>query len=461
MAELRKKLHLKNGRTEQVIKAFSTIKEVGGSYIYAKIDGVQAYIPLVSTSDSRASVGRTNKATKKYYKYEPWIQPVLTGNATIHGTVTCNSFFNPGGYYDDRAAYHISDGKIPTSGDTRWNEWGTHDCAIGWVNWELPEEIIVKGIKVYNRVHFSAVDYELTGARFYTDSTKATPIGEEFSITTSGGTYTLTTVPKEGIKTKNIYFYKTGNTYSGLGEIVITATKTTYSEVDASSTYDFTTTLNSPTALAITSKPPYTEMFWNVSGTYTWTAPNDVTRVRVALVGGGAGACTIGVGYGDITHTSGSGGTSKFGSLISAAGATGNTVVIENRRHTCTIGVAGSPNGVQGTWSFDDYDTPQAGARGYNKAFTLSEGSQGLSDGTGSYGAGGYAYTGNHLDDYCVVASGSSGAYQTDYVTVTPGTTYTIVVGAGGRGFFYTPDTMGVSKDGQNGYVYIAFGGDI
>ena len=201
-------------------------------------------------------------------------------------------------------------------------------------------------------------------------------------------------------------------------------------------------------------------MFWNVSGTYTWTAPNDVTRVRVALVGGGAGACTIDNGYGDITHTSGSGGTSKFGSLISAAGATGNTVVIKNGGYTCTIGVAGSPNGVQGTWIFGAGVTPQAGARGYNKAFTLSEGSQGLSDGTGSYGAGGYAYTGNPNGN-CVAASGSSGAYQTDYVTVTPGTTYTIVVGAGGRGFFYTPDTMGVSKDGQSGYVYIAFGGDI
>lgn len=159
----------------------------------------------------------------KYYKYfyEDWKQPKLTSN-TSYGTITGNSYYSVSGC--DRNFWHISDGIIPTTGGGSDN-WGTDNTANGWFNWALPEEIIITGIKIYNRFHTTDVDYKLTGARFYTDSSKSTPIGEEFSITTSGGIYELKNIPAGGIKTKNIYFSKTGSTYSGIGELVITAKK--------------------------------------------------------------------------------------------------------------------------------------------------------------------------------------------------------------------------------------------
>lgn len=166
-------------------------------------------------------------STKRYYKIVPWEQPILTSN-TSYGVVTGSS------YSGSRYYYCISDGKIPTTNDASDN-WGTNNTAIGWVNWTLEEEILIKGIKIYNRSHTTAVDYTLTGARFYTDSTKTTPIGEEFEILTSQGIYELTTIPEEGIKTNNIYFYKTGSTYSGIGELEITADKvvqSTYKDWD-------------------------------------------------------------------------------------------------------------------------------------------------------------------------------------------------------------------------------------
>lgn len=181
--------------------------------------------------DYQAQIGYNYCAPiKRYYKYVPWEQPKLTSN-TSYGTLT------GGGYYsgtDNRDYYHISDGIIPTTNQGS-DTWSTSNSAIGWFNWELPEEIIIKGIKIYNRSHTTAVDYRLTGARFYTDSTKETPIGEEFEILTSQGIYELKDIPPEGIKTKNIYFYKTGDTYSGIGELQITALQiepTTYDDYD-------------------------------------------------------------------------------------------------------------------------------------------------------------------------------------------------------------------------------------
>lgn len=188
----------------------NTITALGGNMVTYSIT-YQGYLiekgQLLLTEDTEIHI--------KDIEFVPWEQPTLTSN-TSYGTLTGSS------YSGSRYYYCISDGKIPTTNDASDN-WGTNNTAIGWVNWELPEEIIIKGIKIYNRSHTTAVDYQLTGARFYTDSTKETPIGEEFEILTSQGIYELKDIPPEGIQTKNIYFYKTGSTYSGIGELEITA----------------------------------------------------------------------------------------------------------------------------------------------------------------------------------------------------------------------------------------------
>ena len=55
MAELTKKLQVKVSSTTTPCKIYSISAEAGASYVRAKVDNVEAYIPLVDTSDSRAS----------------------------------------------------------------------------------------------------------------------------------------------------------------------------------------------------------------------------------------------------------------------------------------------------------------------------------------------------------------------------------------------------------------------
>lgn len=174
----------------------------------------------------------------KYWKYvyNDWTQPILTSN-TSYGTITCSGYY--GGHGDgERYPWHISDGQW---GSQSVNiEWGTDNSNVGWVNWKLPVTLKILGITIHNRVHPTNLDYTLTGARLYTNDSRTTPIGEEFSFTSSGGSHTLTTIPSSGIITDNIYFYKTGSTYSGVGEIVITAQERQVVE-STSSDYDYTT----------------------------------------------------------------------------------------------------------------------------------------------------------------------------------------------------------------------------
>lgn len=55
MAELTKKLQVKVSGTTTPCKIYSTAAEAGTSYVRAKVDNVDAYIPLVAASDDRAS----------------------------------------------------------------------------------------------------------------------------------------------------------------------------------------------------------------------------------------------------------------------------------------------------------------------------------------------------------------------------------------------------------------------
>lgn len=55
MAELAKKLQVKVSGTTTPCKIYSTSAEAGTSYVRAKVDNVEVYIPLVDASDGRAS----------------------------------------------------------------------------------------------------------------------------------------------------------------------------------------------------------------------------------------------------------------------------------------------------------------------------------------------------------------------------------------------------------------------
>lgn len=148
---------------------------------------------------------------------------------------------------------------------------------------------------------------------------------------------------------------------------------------------------------------PYTEQQWTKVGSYTFTVPDGITRVRVAVCGGGAGKGSL-VGNGK-----GGGNTSAFG--ITATGGHGGGVAWGK-------GAGGEPNGHAST------------GNNVTDGFALS-----FDKSSGDYGKGGNF--------------GGSGGYDSQYVAVTAGQTYTITVGAAG------------GSGGTGGFVLLAYGGDI
>lgn len=197
-------------------------------------------------------------------------------------------------------------------------------------------------------------------------------------------------------------------------------------------------TKNGTKAILNSGKPPYTEMQWTTPGTYTFTVPAGVTRIRVAVCGGGGGGTSS-----NMSETAGAGGTSNFGSLLQATGGGGGKNVggywegtEDFSNGTPQGGTAGSPNGYTGTTNNTNTD-------GFALSFTKA---------SGSYGVGGY---GNYSLRAHRGGGGGSGGYDSNYVSVTSGSTYSVVVGNGGSSLGYKVSA------GTSGFVLIAFGGEI
>lgn len=148
---------------------------------------------------------------------------------------------------------------------------------------------------------------------------------------------------------------------------------------------------------------PYTEKYWTGAGSHSFTVPAGITRIHVAVCGGGAGKGSL-VGNGK-----GGGNTSAFG--ITATGGHGGGVAWGK-------GAGGEPNGHAST------------GNNVTDGFALS-----FDKSSGDYGKGGNF--------------GGSGGYDSQYVAVTAGQSYTITVGAAG------------GSGGTGGFVLLAYGGDI
>ncbi len=173
---------------------------------------------------------------------------------------------------------------------------------------------------------------------------------------------------------------------------------------------------------------PYTEMSWTEPGTYTFTVPAGITRLRVAVCGGGGGGFVI-----FANPLPAAGGQSKFSDiLIANGGGIGQGQIAKG----------GTPNGNDGLYASENGLTN--GGDGFAKNFNMD---------VGVFGKGG-AITLNSAIGY----TGGGGGYITDYVDVTALSTYEIIVGAGGRG---SSSNAGVGEKGGNGFVLIAYGGDI
>lgn len=222
-------------------------------------------------------------------------------------------------------------------------------------------------------------------------------------------------------------------------------------------------------AIANIATPAYGSSLYTSTGTFT--VPAGVYKVRVTLVGGGAGGadCLVpndapahtnyanGATYNYYVRTTG--GTSSFGSYASAAGGQGPTIQLTKQSCTKTISsgrdnsstvtysgwnvfecMSGSGSSALAAWC------PQvvSNGGGYNVSSpiwdTTSVGGEAVPlttyDGTvvGYAGAGGNA---NPEDDNTYAKGGNSGYRTETYVDVTPGQSITCTIGAGGSIYYY------------------------
>jgi len=285
------------------------------------------------------------------------------------------------------------------------------------------------------------------GQQLYIDINKPTITVKQASLTiTQGKSYNFSdyfTVAANGTNTSYTTTYKVGSTaYTntstlavGTHTVTCTATKTGGNSESATMT-----------VIVNSAKPAYTEKSWTTAGTYTWTAPAGVTRVRVAVCGGGSGgACTY-----DGEAKSSTGGDSVFGELLTATGGQGNylyTYLYDDSPYVATLGNAGVPSGNKGDRTVNIYPVEECGGgAGFGLSFIKE---------TGNYGKGGACNGGNQR------AGGNSGGYVSDYVNVVPGQMYSIKVGAGGKGANNGYFDWSYANNGNSGFVLIAYGGDI
>lgn len=163
-------------------------------------------------------------ATQKTDGLVEWTQPILTGATTStdlgNVVVTCSG--NYSGYDGWKAMNGVKSGTDSATG------WGTNNSNSGWWQVKFPYKLLITGLKGYQRYDVTPANANTVG-RFYTSSTKATPIGDEYNNATSTNwsEVEVTGIPSEGIVTDTIYFEKTSATYGGFGELEITARRVT------------------------------------------------------------------------------------------------------------------------------------------------------------------------------------------------------------------------------------------
>ena len=205
--------------------------------------------------------------------------------------------------------------------------------------------------------------------------------------------------------------------------------------------------------------PPYTEKSWTTAGTYSFVVPASVTKIKVAGCGGGAGAVTCACynegGHAAHTATAKNGGNSRFGDFVikGANGASGSADFTA-ANNWIRQGAAASPNGKVGaSWAGRQRDFDFYGS-GWALSFTRSN---------GDYGKGGQTHHYYDSDGTTMHAgaAGNSGAWDSKIVKVTPGSTITVVVGAGSAGAANYCDSdrwRYYATAGTSGFILIAYG---
>lgn len=210
-------------------------------------------------------------------------------------------------------------------------------------------------------------------------------------------------------------------------------------------------------AILNSAKPVYTEQSYTTAGTFTFTVPKNVTRIRYAIAGAGSGA----MGRGQYNANVSAGGGSSIDSISVGGGGSGNLDYGDDIGHGEIGGTqqaGGSPNGKKGSVAMQEIGytmgTEIAGGVGWALNFNTESGTYGKGGNGRTWSWGTSSYRGRLI-------GGASGGYKTGYLDVTPNQTLSINVGGGSSGY-WRGDGGNANVDwGANGFVLIAWGGYI
>ena len=195
---------------------------------------------------------------------------------------------------------------------------------------------------------------------------------------------------------------------------------------------------------------PYTEVSWTNPGTYTWTCPTGVTKVRVAVIAGGGGNSGADDEYYDENNYVYSATDSKFHNIIATIG-----------QYVDGEHIPGEPNGRGGS-TIGDVTIPIGtltieGVSGFGLDFDINS--------IGVYGSGTTLTAVNFYNTELQMGGvnlGGTGGKAVEYVDVVPGQTYEVVVGRClDMHLSYGNGALLYSIKGTDGAVLIAYGGDI
>lgn len=209
-------------------------------------------------------------------------------------------------------------------------------------------------------------------------------------------------------------------------------------------------------AILNSAKPVYTEQSYTTAGTFTFTVPKNVTRIRYAIAGAGSGA----MGRGQYEANVSAGGNSSLNNITATGGSGGRIYFLSDgsgwQAHYDQQ-QGGSPNGRKGAVA-NNHDYAKGSEVQGGAGWALNFNSQ-----NGNYGKGGNGRTWNWGSCFGggYLVAGASGGYTTGYLDVTPGQTLSVNVGGGSSGY-WRGDGGNANVDwGANGFVLIAWGGYI
>lgn len=309
-----------------------------------------------------------------------------------------------------------------------------------------------------------------------------------FGLTGAGGT-SITTYSGGGACGDSSYYYGTRAGSGKQGWVLIQYQKE--KEKVLSADYRLVRYQGNTYRVAETTAVAYSRHDYKVAGTYELQIPANVDTIYVTGCGGGAGGATL-AAYNSspsITITAGNGGDTVVGTLTIAGGKGGTATLASGNSMTVSQPSAATPNGIQGAtktcrnvdftlngsgFMFSKNATAVTAALisnvGYYQRKTSAINSttyvsKGTVEAYGVYGAGGgnsHFFDSDGTANQLAIA-GNSGAFVVrEKVSVTPNSTITIKVGAGGTYAYYSNDSDNDRykvTDGTNGFAIIEWGG--